>query len=230
MSTLNPTKKISRRQELREDKVVTFYARALELTDRYRNLVYGAVAAVIVVVLGFVAYSFYQAGQQTEAVDRMSAAVAAYEAGSYQTALDGTGNSLGLLDIIDSYGSTDAGNLARFYAADSYFRLGNYQEALPLFRAFDKDATILGASAVAGEAAILESTGEPARAADLYARAATMYPSNATSPAYFLSAGRAYEAAGKPADARRVYQRIQNEYPQSPEARDIAFYLARVDG
>lgn len=228
MSTLNPTRKISRRHELREDKVVTFYARLLELTDKYRTYVYGAIAAVVLLVLAFVAYSFMQSARQTEALDAMAGAVSAYEAGSWQTALDGTGSHLGLLDIIDDYGSTDAGNLARFYAADAYFRLGNYAEALPLFRAFDKDANIVGASAVAGEAAILESQGEAGRAADLYVRAATMYPSPATSPGYFLSAGRAYEAAGETADAERVYERIRDEYPESQEARDIEFYLARV--
>jgi TolA-binding protein len=228
MSTLNPTRKISRRHELREDKVVTAYARLLDLVDRYRTIVYGAAAVVVFVVLAFIALSFMQAAKQQEALDEMAVAVTAYEAGSFQTALDGTANNPGLLDIIDDYGSTDAGNLARFYAADAYFRLGNYEAALPLFRDFSKGGNLLGASAVAGEAAILESQGDNARAASLYSRAATMYSSDATSPGYFMAAGRAFEAAGERADARRAYERVRDEYPDSQEARDIEFYLARV--
>lgn len=228
MSTLNPTRKISRRHELREDKVVTVYARLLDLTDRYRTYFYGAIAAVVVIILAFIAWSFMQTAKQQEALDAMAASVSAYEAGSWQTALDGTGADLGLLDIVDEYGGTDAGNLARFYAADAYFRLGNYEEALPLFRSYDRDGNIVGASATAGEAAILESRGEHEDAARLYSRAATMYPSDATSPSYFMSAGRAFEAAGETADAERMYERIRDEYPESQEARDIEFHLARV--
>ncbi len=228
MSTLNPTRKISRRHELREDKVVTFYARILDLTDRYRTYFYGAIAAVVVIILASIAWSFMQSARQQEALDAMTGAVAAYEAGSWQTALDGTGNSLGLLDIVDEYGGTDAGNLARFYAADAYFRMGNYEEALPLFRSYNRDGNIIGASATAGEAAILESQGENEDAAALYSRAATMYSSDATSPGYFMAAGRAFEAAGETASARRVYERVRDEYPNSQEARDIEFYLARV--
>jgi TolA-binding protein len=55
-----------------------------------------------------------------------------------------------------------------------------------------------------------------------------MYSSDATSPGYFMAAGRAFEAAGERADARRAYERVRDEYPDSQEARDIEFYLARV--
>ncbi|MBO6576766.1 MAG: tetratricopeptide repeat protein [Rhodothermales bacterium] len=230
MSTLNPTRKISRKQELREDKVVTVYARLLEASEKYRTYFIGAGAAIVLLVLATIAWTFMQSANQREALDAMAGAVNAYEDGSYQTALDGTGNFLGLLDVVDEYGGTDAGNLARFYAADSYFRLGNYEEALPLFREFDRDGNLLGASATAAEAAILESQGEYDRAASLYNRAATMYPSDATSPGYFMSAGRAFEAAGETSDARRAYERVRDDYPESQEARDIDFYLARVSG
>jgi tetratricopeptide (TPR) repeat protein len=230
MSTLNPTKKISRRHELREDKVVTFYARLLDFIDEHRTYVYGAGVALAAIILLWIGYTFMQAANQEKALDAMSGSVAAYEAGSYQTALDGTGGFLGLLDVADEFGGTDAGNLAHFYAADSFFRLGNYADALTHFRAFDKDGNIVGASATAGEAAVLESQGEHARAAGLYSRAATMYPSGATSPGYFMAAGRAYEAAGQTSSARRSYERVRDEYPDSQEAREIAFFLARVSG
>ena len=75
---------------------------------------------------------------------------------------------------------------------------------------------------------VLESRGEHERAADLYVRAATMYPTLATSPGYLMNAGRAFEAAGEPGSARRVYERIRDDYAESAEARDIEFFLARV--
>jgi TolA-binding protein len=230
MSTLNPTSKISRRQELREDKVVTLYAWAIDLYENNRTLLMGIAGAVVLVIAGVIGYQIYMANQQTVALDRMAGAVQAYESGNYQVALDGSEIFLGLEAIIDDYGSTRAGNLARFYAADAYFRMGNYDAALPLFQAFDKDANLLGASALAGEAAILQSRGEARDAGDLFRRAANLFPSEVVSPGYLMQAGLAYEAAGETARARSAYEQIRDDYPDSQEARDIAFFLARTGG
>src|SRR5690606_17436511 len=97
------------------------------------------------------------------------------------------------LEIADEYGSTDAGNLARFYAADALFRLGEYDRALEYFRKYDEDDGLIGASAIAGEAAIRENKGEYEAAGDLYRRAALHYENELRSPEYLLQAARAYE-------------------------------------
>lgn len=228
MSTLTPTRKISRRHELREDKVVTLYARLLGLVEQNRSVVLAAGAVVVIVVVAVVGFTMLMAQRNQTAIDRMSEAVRAWETGDYRTALDGTGTWLGLTAIIDDFGSTDSGNLARYYAADAHFRLGEYDQALELFQAFDKGADYLGASALAGEAAILETRGEHGEAGDLYRRAATIFVSDVTSPMYLMKAGRAYEEAGDPGAARRVYEQVRDDFATSQEARDIEFYLARV--
>ena len=226
MSTLNPTKKISRRQELRKDTVVTFYARLWQFFDQNRKLVYGILAGVVVVILALIGYGVYNNAQQKEALAKMAGAVQAYEQGNYREALDGTADYVGLLAIIDDYGSTDAGNLARFYAADALFRLGEYDEALKYFRAFDAPDEVLGASALAGEAAIYEHKGEFERAGDLYRKAAEMVDTDLISAQYLLDAARAYEKAGDYDEAREVYEEIRERrrVPGPPRcAREVRF-------
>lgn len=229
MSTLNPTRKVSRRQELREDRVVTMSARAIDFYENNRNLVYGIIAAIVVVALLAVGLAWNSARRNDEALERMATAVQRYEAGAYQAALDGDISFMGLLDIADEYGGTDAGNLARFYAADALFRVGDLERSLEYFRDYDKEADYLGASAFAGEAAIHEMQEDFSRAGDLYVRAANVFESDITSPDYLLKAGRAYERAGEIDEAMEAYERIREDFPDSQAASNVDFHLARLE-
>ncbi len=228
MSTLKPTRKISRKEKLREDTVVTFYARAIGFFDQNRTLVYGVAGALVVAILVFVGAGYLSSQRETRAADEMAPAVRNYEQALYDEALNGVGGSPGLLQVIDSYGGTEAGNLARFYAADAYYRMGNHDEALSLFRQYEKDNDYLGASAYAGEADILAQRGEHADAARLYERAAEANEDDQLSPQYLVKAGRAYEAAGDSDRAVRVYERVAEDYPDSQAAGDTEFLVARA--
>ena len=47
----------------------------------------------------------------------------------FELALTGDANGAGFLDVIDQYGSTPAGNLARHYAGICYLRMGDLDNA-----------------------------------------------------------------------------------------------------
>lgn len=229
MSALKTSQqKASSRKELREDRIVTLYAKAWMFFDENRTLVYGALAGLVVLVLAVVGYVFYHNQQQVEAERLLAQGVRTYEQGSYREALEGAGATPGLLAIADDYGSTRAGNLATYYAADALYRLGEYDRALEYFRAFEKDEDFLGASALAAQAAIHANREEFSRAAELYLEAAEQFENTLTSPQYLLSAGQAYEEAGNFEAALSAYERIEEEYPDSDEAQDIGRYLARA--
>ncbi|RMF62550.1 MAG: tetratricopeptide repeat protein [Bacteroidetes bacterium] len=228
MSTLHPTKKVSRKQELRQDTVVTFYARAWAFFEQNRTLVLGALAGVVLVIAGLIGYHFYQQHQQQEALAEMAGAVQAYEQGRYREALDGTADYVGLLSIIERYGGTDAGNLARFYAADALFRLGEYDQALEYFEEFDAEDNLLAASALAGQAAIYEHRGDYDRAARLYRRGAEMAESDLLAVDYLYDAARALEAAEDYDEALEVYEEIKARYENVPAARNVDVDIARV--
>ncbi len=229
MSTLKPTKKISRRQELRQDTVVTFSARVWDFVDKNRPIAYGLLGAVVLAVIGILGYQYLQTQRSAEAQEFLAPAVRLYEQGNYRAALDGIGVDMGLTAIADEFGSTNAGNLAHFYAADAYFKLGEMDQALLHFEAFEKDANYLGASALAGEAAVHESRGDFERAGSLYKRAATIFPNELVSPGYLLDAGRAYELAGDLGEAVETYELIADDYPESAQAREVDMLIARAE-
>ena len=47
-------------------------------------------------------------------------------------------------------------------------------------------------------------------------------------PSTFLKAGQIYELEGNMEKALEMYQRIQDEYPESNEGKNIQKYIARV--
>ena len=226
---LKPPKQVSRRQELREDKVITAYARTMTMAEEYRGVLIAVGVGIVAILFGVLGYTYYMANQGNVADDALGAALPMYESGSYQEALDGTADVPGLLEVADEYGSTEAGNLARFYAASALFQLGRYDEAGEYFAAYDGGEDILGASAIAGEAAVAEQRGDNAEAARLYLRAANRYESGATAPGYYMDAARNFEAAGDYSAARAAYEEIAEAYPDATQAATIPAYLARLD-
>jgi tetratricopeptide (TPR) repeat protein len=229
MSALKPPKKVSRRHEVREDAVVTFYARVWDYADRKRGVVYAALAGLIVLVLVIVGAVLYHGRQADLAQDHLGAIVHEYEAGNFRAALDGTDGQIGLLAIADDYGRTNAGNLARFYAGDALFRLGEYDQALTYFERFRKGDNIIGASAYAGEAAVYEQREEFRRAGERYRRAADRYDNELTSPTYLMRAAQAFELAGEFNQAADNYEALRERYPDTPAAANVDFYLARIE-
>jgi len=164
-----------------------------------------------------------------EADGHLSQIVMQYEQGNYDVALEGTEDALGLVEIADAYGGTDAGNVAAFYAANAYFEQGQMEEALAHYEKVEERSTLVGASAVAGRAAVHEEQGDFARAGELYRRAASLYDTGVTSPQHLLSAARAFEADGNDEQALAAYQDLQDQYPETRAARDVALHIARVE-
>jgi tetratricopeptide (TPR) repeat protein len=209
--------------------MVTLYAKAWLFFEENRTLVYGALAGLVLLAAGVAGYLYYQTQQQAAAEEELARIVRTYEQGSYQAALDGTGNAMGLLAISDNYSGTQAGNLATYYAADALYRLGEYDRALGLFQDYEATEDFIGASALAAQAAIHANRSEFDRAASLYVDAAEQYPNSLTTPKYLMSAGKAYEEAGDYSAAIDAYQRIEDEYPESSFAQQVPRYIARAE-
>ncbi len=227
---MNVTTRIvsAEKKAARGDAVITLYARWLDFYHRRRRYFYLALAAVAVLLGGVMGYTYYLRHQEQQAQQLLGQVLPLYEQGKYREALDGAQNMQGLLAIARSYGNTDAGNLARFYAADALYRLGDYEQARALWAAFKTDDPMLAASALAGQAAVYENQGERARAAELYRRAAERYANPVSTPQYLLQAGRNYEAAGNYAEAQKMYETLRTRYAESAQAAEAEIALARV--
>ena len=231
MAQINPPKPLvaPTTDDLREDNLTTAYARSSMLFDQNRTTIIGGVIAVVALIVAFFGWKVWQDRRSAEGQQYLGAILTEYEAGNWQTALDGTDTAPGLLEIADDYGSTATGEQATFFAADALFQLGQYDESLDLFEDYDGDG-LLAASALAGQAAIYEQQGDAARAADLYGRAASSFESAASAPGYLLDASRANVAAGDTEAALDALQQILDEYEDTPEAIQAQVEIGRVTG
>jgi len=151
-----------------------------------------------------------------------------FEKDSFNLALNGDGNYPGFLDIINDYGRTTAGNLARYYAGVSSLHLGKYQDAIDYLEDFRTEDLLLGPVALGATGDAYSELGKNEKAVKLYIDAAELNPNAFTSPAYYLKAGNIYELLGKKDQALNAYKVIKEKYAESDQGRTIDKYIARL--
>ncbi len=229
MAQTNPPKTLtaSRPNDLREDSVATAASRGTEFFDDHRNAIIGVIIGIVVLAVAVIAWRAWQANRSAEGQRLLGAILTEYEAGNWQTALDGTDTAPGLLEIADDYGSTATGEQATFFAADALYQTGDMDRALEMFEDYDGDG-LMAASAIGGQAAIAEDRGDAERAARLYEQAAAEYASPASTPGYLLDAARAHRAAGDTDAAQAALTRVLDEWETTPEQRIALVELGQV--
>lgn len=199
------------------------------IVNNQRTLI-GVVAIVVVIVLGyFGANKYYLQPKEKEAQTQMFMAESYFEADSLNKALYGDGNNLGFMDIIDEFGSTDAGNLARYYAGVSLLRQGEYEEAATQLKKFSAGDHIISAMALGALGDVYMEMGNQSEAASQYEKAARHKMNELTTPMYLLKAGQTYELMGEYSKALKVFNEINEKYPSTTEGRLMEKYIARVE-
>jgi tetratricopeptide (TPR) repeat protein len=152
-----------------------------------------------------------------------------YERDSFQLAVAGGGNVVGLERIADEYGGSNAGQLAKFYAGTSYLHMKNLEKGLELLEDYKKGRTMVSAAAYAAIGYAHEQKGEFAEAASAYEEASSTPSENAFStPFYLMQAARNHESAGNNDAALKHYRTIKKDYPASPEGQNIDKYIAKL--
>lgn len=206
---------------------------ALTKTEQFlesnQKLISIVIGSIVIVVVGYLALNkFYLEPRNKDAKDQMFMAQNYFEKDSFNLALNGDGNNLGFLDIIDSYGSTDAGNLSNYYAGISYLHMGQYENAIEYLKKFDTDDALLGPISVGAQGDAQLELGKSDKALDLYSKAYKMNENQLTTPIYMLKAAELLENSNKTADALKIYETIKQKFPESNEGRSIDKYIARA--
>lgn len=154
------------------------------------------------------------------------------ETPDFELALNGDANGLGFLDVIEQYGSTPAGNLAKHYAGICYLKTGDLEQAAAYLAKFKPVKGVAGAIINAqnlglqGDVAVAQ--GDYKQAVALFNKAAAAAENNLTTPLYLRKAGQAEQAAGNVEAAAAYYERIMTEYPASMEARDAEKLMGTI--
>lgn len=202
--------------------------RAQDFYSKNKNIILVALVAVVVVIGGFIGYNrFFKEPNEKKAQEAIFAAQNYLAVDSFRLALSGDGNTYGFLQVIDKYGGTKAGNLARYSAGVCYVKLGDYQKGIEQLKAFSSDDLVLQplANGLIGDAYMELNKADDAVS---YYKKAGAADNELISPIYLLRAGLALEKANKPQDAIAVYKEIRQKYPQTNEGREMDKYLARL--
>jgi tetratricopeptide (TPR) repeat protein len=228
---LKPKKKITKK-DLKEDQLVTTYFKATEFFYQNKKYVSWVVAGLVVIVVAIVIYANNQSANSEKATTALGNILPYYERGDYQTAINGVPekNILGLKEIAGDYGSTNSGNMAKFYLANAYFFLSNYDEALKYFEEFSSSYPLLRASALAGIGGCYEGKGDHKAAAEYFEKAASKAPEAQLSAEYLNRAARDYGLAGKKDRAIELLKRLKKDYPSSSYAREADRWIAEYSG
>ena len=142
----------------------------------------------------------------------------------FALALNGDENTPGFAQVVEQYGNTPAGNLARMYAAACSLRLGEFAQAQSYINSFKNvkgvPGEIINAMAAGIKGDIAVEKGDNAAAAKLFEQAAKVSENDFTTPMYLRKAALAYTAMGNEAKAAELMKKINDEYPASYDARE----------
>lgn len=167
--------------------------------------------------LAYAKQAFFNAEQATNAKDSL-----------YQIALDGADGKYGLLDIVNKYGNTKAGNMATYMAGMAYSNLEDYKNAVDYLNKFSSDDIMLSTLAKGKIGDAFADINQPKDAYTYYKEVATSNKNDLTTPLYLFKAANVALELGNYNEALTFFTKIKNEYPKSDEAKEIDLYINRA--
>lgn len=198
---------------------------------KYSKMIIGVASAVVILLGGYFAYvNFIQMPKQEKASEEMFTAERYFRTDSFNLALNGNASVPGFLKIIKKYDGTQAANLAKLYAGESYLQLGEFQKALDMlndFNAGNAKQVAAKAEGLLGDAyAELKKNEE---AITHYKKAATLFVEDqAISSEYLFRGALLSEISGNNEQAIELYQQLKEKYPRTEKGFVVDKYLARL--
>lgn len=232
-SGANRTRRTNEGEPIREGDdllvdVVEVRDQAANFFEKNRTTIIGAALAIAAVVIGFLFYqTFVSKPKEANAMEQMQRAQFQFEQDSFNLALANPGQGFpGFLDIIDDYGSTAAGNLARYYAGVSYLNIGSYDAALDYLQQFDADGDVMPVMKAGTIGDTQSELGNFDAAISSYESAVNKAGKNYLLGGYYLKKmGLLQRQQGNDAEALKAFQRLKNEFGNSPDAAEADKYI-----
>ena len=175
--------------------------------------------AVIVLVGLMLLFRSNSQKNETNAAKALSRIEAYYLDGEYEIALYSSDTLplvrgekiIGLVAIVNEYGSTSAGQRATLFAADAYYNINDFSEAKKYYeKAIKSNIDVVKIGGLAGAAACNEREGKMKEAADGYIKAANLIQDDGLKLRYMYFGGLCYEKAGNNDLAIKTFRSIIN--------------------
>lgn len=217
--------------EVNNNSLSDIFTKTEDFFERNNKKLLWVVACIVVVVVAVYAVRhFYSNPRRVTAAEELFVAQNRFDNSEFDLALNGDETTLGFLDIIDQYGSTPSGNLARYYAAICQLNLGQYAEALDNLDHYKgRDLyTAAEAEMLRGDA---EAELENYEAAlKRYQKAAKIHANIVTTPMATYKAALILVDMGRSDEARTSLQAVRTKYPNSPLSADIDKLIGYTEG
>lgn len=213
------------------DSAEIMMIKAKDFWERNSKIISIAFVVVVLGVGGYFGYkNFIQKPNEEKAVDTLYKAEEYFRMDSVNLALKGDGQYLGFLKVIDKYGSTDAGNLACYYAGVCYVKLDDNANAIKYLKKFSTDSKPVKARVykLLGDAS--GDLGKSADAVDYYKKSAHLFEDDKdnSSEALFLAAYLTDRVLKNPKEAIELYKELKEKYPKTEKGVDADNYLAQL--
>ncbi len=216
----------------------TSAGRAEAWVARNQNYILAGIGAVVIVVLGYLAYSnFVVKPLNDESTNAMAQAQAYFKEGLqdptvqdslFTLALDGDGVAPGFVEIIENYGSSDAAQLATYNAGMIYLQQGDFEQAISYLDDFSSDDPILAALAYGGIGDAFSELNQLNDALEYYEKAAAFSDNSLTTPRFLLKGAQVALVANKKSKAVQLLKNLKENFASSPEAAKVDVLLAQA--
>lgn len=197
--------------------------------EKNKKIISIIVGGIVVIVGSVILYTkFVSEPKEREAQAAMFMAQNYFEKDSMKLALNGDGKNLGFLEIIDTYGSTKAGNISYYYAGICNLHLGKFQDAIDNLNKFSSDDEMISCIAIGATGDAYMELGNAEEAVKQYKKASEHRENKFTTPYYLMKAGQTYQDMGKTEDALACFEKLNKEYSRSNEGREAEKYIALI--
>lgn len=201
-----------------------------DFVTKYQKPILIAISVIVLAVLIFFGYKkLYSEPRNEEALSQMYMAEQQFQIDSFSLALNGEpGSYYGFLQIIDDFGSTDAGNLAQYYAGVCQLQIGNFDEAIKHLKKYSSSDEVIQAKAYAAIGDAYVELSNYNEAASYFMKAAN-HKDNTYAAAYLMKAAMVYEQLNRYSDAIKAYERVRESYPNTIEAQEAEKEIVRAN-
>ncbi len=206
--------------------------------EKNQKPIFIGLIAITVIILGYLAYNKYVIEpKEIEAADELAYPKNYFDQAQntsvavdslYNLSLNGADGKYGLIDIVDNYGNTKAGNIAKYMSGIAYLKTSDYENAIKYLSDFSSDDEMLGALALGNIGDAFAEINQLEDAMKYYADAANFRDNDFTSPLYLFKAGNIAMELKKYNKAEEYFTKIKNNYTKSDEARNIDIFVQRA--
>jgi tetratricopeptide (TPR) repeat protein len=203
--------------------------------ERNQNKILRLVAIISIIVIGVFAYSkLIKEPKESSAFNKMyfaqkkfDEAVLINNDSMYNIALNGDDLNMGMLQIINEFGGTNAANLAHYYSGIMYLKMNDYPNSIKYLSEFSSDDILLSSLATGSIGDAFAELNQFDDAFDYYVKASKSN-NNYSSPMYLFKAGLVAMRLNKFNRAEEYFSIIKQDYPNSSEAKNIDAFISKA--